>query len=82
MSILTNMLQGICAYHIKKEKKKPTYPTCKISERYPKHRFYSIRPYQYYSYDAPGVKTGLKPGGHKDAKLQNSSSLKLKGLEL
>ena len=49
--------------------------------------------YQDCSYDAPGVKTGLAPGGwgggvtilkhrDKEGKLQNFSSLKLEGAEL
>ena len=43
--------------------------------------------YQDCSYDAPGVKTGLAPGvtsskhRKKDGKLQNSSFLKLEGVE-
>ena len=44
--------------------------------------------YQDFSYDAPGVKTGLAPGvtsskhRNKQGKLQNSSSLKLESAEL
>ena len=44
--------------------------------------------YQDFSYDAPGVKTGLAPGvtsskhRNKDGKLQNSSFLKLEGAEV
>ena len=44
--------------------------------------------YQDCSYDAPGVKTGLAPGvtsskhRNKDGKLQNSSFLKLEGVEV
>ena len=44
--------------------------------------------YQVCSYDIPGVKTGPAPGGHnfehrdKESNLQNSSSLKLEGVEL
>ena len=44
--------------------------------------------YQDFSYDAPGVKTGLAPGvtsskhRNKDGKLQKSSFLKLEGAEV